>query len=146
MGGFTLIGPTYIISNIPGHIKCRCAGFKGHIPLDVETILINQSNKCLDLSILPEDIRNRMMSSHLGDNFNYKVTKRLTQEEKDAKEKQWLSNMVDDRNKLYSEITYTNNTSTMVKEMFDTMSVDNHETIETKLENLIKERNKVYQH
>lgn len=146
MGGFTLIGPTYIINSIPGHIKCRCTGFEGNIPLDVENILVNQSNKCLDISILPEDIRKKMMTSHLGDNFNYKVTRILKQEEKDAKEKQWLSNMVDDRNRLYSEITYTNNTSTMFKEMFDTMSVDNHETIETKLENLINERNKVYQH
>ena len=146
MGGFTLIGPTYIINSIPGQIKCRCTGFKSNIPLDVENILVNQSNKCLDLSILPEDIRNRMMSSHLGDNFNYKVTKRLTQEEQEAKDKQWFSDMIDDRNRLYSEITYTNNTSSIFKEMFETLSVDNQQTTEAKLENLIEERNKVYKY
>jgi shikimate kinase len=83
------------------------------------------------------------MSSHLGDNFNYKVTKRLTQE---AKDKQWFSDMIDDRNRLYSEITYTNNTSSIFKEMFETLSVDNQQTTEAKLENLIEERNKVYKY
>lgn len=146
MGGFTLIGPTYIIKSIPGQIRCRCSGFKGNIPLELEYVLVNQSNKCLDLSILPEDIRNQMMTSHLGDNFNYKVTKKLTNEEKEAKDKQWFSDMVNDRNRLYSEITYTNNTPTMFKEMFETLSVNNEETTEAKLENLIKERSKVYQH
>jgi hypothetical protein len=87
-----------------------------------------------------------MISSHLGDNFNYKVTKRLTQEEQEAKDKQWFSDMVDKRNSIYSEITYTNNTSPMFKEMFETLSVDNQQTTEAKLENLIEERNKVYKH
>lgn len=145
MGGFTLIGPTYIIKSIPGKLHCRCRGFKGNIPLDIENILVNQSNKCLDLNVLPEDIRNEMMTSHLGDNFNYTVTKRLTQEEKEEENKKWFSNMVDDRNRLYSEIIYTNDNQSMFDTMFETMAVDTQEATETKLQNLIKERNKVYQ-
>jgi hypothetical protein len=145
MGGFTLIGPTYIINSIPGRLHSQ-TGFKGNIPLDVEDILVNQSNKCLDLSVLPEDIREGMKNSNLGDNLNYKITKHLTQDEQKAKNKQWLSDIVDDRNKLYSQITYTNNTSSMFKEMFETLSVDNQQTTEAKLENLIEERNKVYKH
>lgn len=146
MGGFTLIGPKYIITNIPGKIRCRCTGFKGNIPLDIENILVNQSNKCLDLSVLPQDIRNEMLASHLGDSFDYKVTKRLTQEEKEAENTKWFSDMVDNRNNIYSEIIYTSNPSSMFEGMFETLNVDNQETTEVKLENLIKERNKVYQH
>lgn len=144
MGGFTLIGPTYIFHSLPAKMRCRCMGFKGNIPLDVENLLVNQSNKCLDLNLLPEDIRDKMMTSHLGDNFNYEVTKRLTQEEKEAANIKWFTDMVDNRNNIYSEIIYTNDQPSMFEGMFQTLDVDNQQTTEVRLENLIKERNKLY--
>lgn len=142
MGGFTLIGPTHIFNSCPDSMPCRCTGFKGEIPLDVENILLKKEDKFLDFGILPQDIRDNMMKSHLGSNFQYTVTKRSTQEEKDAKEKQWLLDMVDMRNNIYSEINYSNTTSQ--NSMFETLSIDNETTIDTKLENLLKERSKTF--
>lgn len=44
MGGFTLIGPTHTFNSCPepDGMRCRCMGFKGEIPLDVENILLKK--------------------------------------------------------------------------------------------------------
>ncbi len=145
MGGFTLIGPVYTFKSLQG-MPCRCHGYIGNIPSDIENILLNQERKVLDLNIIPEIERKVMMDHHLGNNFNYSITKHLTKEEKEAKDKQWFVDMVAKRDNIYSEITYSNNkaTSSQLDSMFETMSVDNQTNFETRLEDLIEERNKNY--
>jgi hypothetical protein len=145
MGGFTLIGPLYTFKSLKG-MPCRCHGYVGKIPSDIENILVNQERKVLDLCIIPENERKVMMDHHLGNNFNYSVTKHLTKEEEEAKEKKWFDDMVAKRDNIYSEITYSNNKepSSQLDAMFETMSVDNQTNIETRLEDLIAERSKNY--
>lgn len=48
--------------------------------------------------------------------------------------------MVNMRNNIYSEVNYSNTTSQDT--MFETLYVDDETTIDTKLENLLKERSK----
>lgn len=145
MGGFTLIGPSYTFKSLAG-MRCRCTGYTGKISADIEKTLVSQEQQYLDLSIFPEDVRENMMKHHLGNNFNYTATKRLTKEEEEAKEKQWLTDMIAMRDNIYSEITYINDkpSSSTLDTMFATVSVDNEKNIGTKLEDLIAERSKQY--
>lgn len=76
MGGFRLTGPNYIIHSIPGKVRCRCAGFRGNIDEEVETILVNKADKTLSFSDLPSTLREEMLKYHLGDTMCYKVSKK----------------------------------------------------------------------
>lgn len=145
MGGFTLIGPSYTFKSLAG-MPCRCTGYIGKISADIEKILMSQKRQVLDLGVFPEDVRDLMMKHHLGNNFNYESIKRVTKEEEEAKEKQWLDDMIAMRDNIYSEITYINDNvpSSQLDTMFATVSVDNEKNMGTKLEDLIAERNKQY--
>ena len=136
MGGFTLIGPVYTIRSLAGVHRCRCTGFKGYIPADVEQVLVNQENKTLDIAVLPIDIRNKMMTAHLGDNFNYTVSKTVTKEEQEAKDKQWFTDM-SRTDSLYGTINFE---PTMA---FNNLTVDTLTHTAKKLEDLIAERQKM---
>jgi hypothetical protein len=127
MGGFTLIGPSYTFRSLPSERRCRCRGYSANISKDIENIMINQQKHVLDLTIFPDDVRSTMLRHHLGDNFNYKVTKTITKEEKEAQDKQWFEDM--------SEIK--DNTC----RMFETITIDNETNLDKKLEDLIAERN-----
>jgi len=136
MGGFTLIGPAYTIRSLAGVHRCRCTGFKGYIPADVEQVLVNQENKTLDIAVLPNDIRSKMMTAHLGDNFNYSVSKTVTKEEQEAKDKQWFTDM------SYTSDNYGSINQEPVP-TFDTLTIDTLTHTAKKLEELIADREKM---
>lgn len=75
MGGFRLTGPNYVIHSVPGKFRCRCAGFRGTINEEVESILVNKVNKTLSFSDLPQTLQQDMLKYHLGDTMCYEVTK-----------------------------------------------------------------------
>lgn len=71
MSGFTLIGPLFTFRSIAG---AHCwGGYSGTVSSYIESILVNQQNKTLDISVLPTDIRTKILEAHLGDNFAYTV-------------------------------------------------------------------------
>jgi hypothetical protein len=74
MGGFRLTGPNYIIHSIPSKLRCRCAGFRGTINEEVESILVNKTDKTLSFSDLPQTLQHDMLKYHLGDTMCYEVT------------------------------------------------------------------------
>jgi hypothetical protein len=141
MGGFTLIGPSYTFRSLPSERRCRCRGYSANISKDIENIMINQQKHVLDLTIFPDDVRSTMLRHHLGDNFNYKVTKTITKEEKEAQDKQWFEDMSEIKDNTCSKIIYTNNGTSQVDRMFETISIDNETNLDKKLEDLIAERN-----
>jgi len=149
MGGFTLIGPSYTFRSLPSAsgMHCRCYGYTAKISKDIENLMMNNKKQVLDLTIFPDDVRTTMLNHHLGDNFNYKVTKTITEEEKYAQDKQWFEDMSAARDNMYSEIVYSNTEnqeSSQVEDMFKTIAVDNETNLERKLEDLIAERNRYY--
>lgn len=73
MGGFRLQGPNYRFVSIPTVQRCRCMGYSGTIDADVETLLLNNRDKYLELSALPRELREEMQKHHLGDNMSYDV-------------------------------------------------------------------------
>lgn len=73
MGGFQLTGPNYIIHSVPGELRCRCAGYRGTICEDLETLLVNKVDKILSFSDLPQTLREEMQKYHLGNTMEYKV-------------------------------------------------------------------------
>lgn len=142
MGGFTLIGPSYTFRSLPSGMRCRCCGYSANISKDIENIMINQQKQILDLTIFPDDVRSAMLRHHLGDNFNYKVTKTVTKEEKEVQDKQWFENMASMRDNIYSEAVYDNdnNQGSQVDNMFTTITIDNELNLDKRLESLIAER------
>lgn len=67
MGGFRLLGPNYTIQSLPSKEMCKCMGYKGEISMEVETTLVNDSEKKLkQLPFSKENV-------HLGDNMYYKA-------------------------------------------------------------------------
>ena len=81
MGGFTLIGPSYVFQNLPQHQQeqCRCLGFNGEISRQVEDILLNNRDQTLRLEDLPDDeyeLLERLENTHLGTEMRYSIQKR----------------------------------------------------------------------
>ncbi len=150
MGGFTLIGPSYTFRSLPSAsgMHCRCYGYTAKISKDIENLMINNKKQVLDLTMFPDEVRTTMLNHHLGDNFNYKVTKTITEEKKYAQDKQWFEDMTVARDNIYSEIIYSddikNQESSQVDGMFETISIDNETNLDRKLEDLIAERNRYY--
>jgi hypothetical protein len=131
MGGFTLVGPTYTIKST-GVSMCRCTGFRGDITEDIETLLVNQDNPYLDVAMLPQELQENMMKSHIGNSLHYKVVKHFfTEEEQETMQKEWSDKMIADRNKIYEEITYQKNPPSADTNMLDLM----FQTLDTSLSN-----------
>lgn len=73
MGGFRFQGPNYRIESLPSYPMCRCIGYQGQIDEAVEKLLVEKQNKSLVLSELPQDLQDKMATSHLGNTMAYEV-------------------------------------------------------------------------
>ena len=75
MGGFTLLGPNYIIVHTPeaGSTICRCTGYNNEIDEQTEQLLVRKTDKVLDVRDMPELIQAGMRDAHLGFTREYEV-------------------------------------------------------------------------
>ena len=88
MGGFSLVGPNYVIQSKPEHQQCRCLGFSGVINAEYENRLIK--NRVLDEEHAKFLIKVGLIkkpehgfgSMHFGDNMEYTFRKRNKEQEK----------------------------------------------------------------
>lgn len=74
MGGFTLVGDNYVISST-ARVECRCTGFHGRIPKDVQDMLVQKHEYILNLQELPKDLREKMEYCHLPTDMRYTARK-----------------------------------------------------------------------
>lgn len=78
--GFYFQGPNYIITNIntnTGSCKCyRCINNICNISEEIETLLVDEHDKILELSKLPVELQFDMRSWNLGDTLHYEVIPR----------------------------------------------------------------------
>ncbi len=102
MGRFIFKGPKYIISSLPNYPCCRCTGYSGCIDKDIETMLLNKTDKVLVMADLPQDLVTDMSGYHIGNNMNYKISEIPTPVSAEEHHAKRMRDLIAERNMLFA--------------------------------------------